>query len=347
MRKISRLKLKIFFSFFGIVMVFALIIPVITLLSVQTELDAMNIVMPFPVRSFAFVSILAAVLGVTLGLFSTNKIVKPIIELSLNAKKIANGDFNVKTNKYTKNDELADFVDAFNHMAEKLSKNEYLHKDFVSNVSHEFKTPVSSIMGYSEMLSVPDLSDEKRIKYAEVITRQADNLSKLSSNMLRLSELESDEKKISKSKFSVDEQIREAIFSLQNEWEEKELEIELDENNTSVVADKALLNQVWLNILSNAIKYSKTRGKLTINIEQSDDTTITIKDTGTGMTKEQVNRVFERFYKGDSSRSTKGTGLGLAITKKIIELHGGTIKIESSENVGTAVVVIVPNDMEV
>lgn len=225
-------------------------------------------------------------------------------------------------------------------MVKKLSINEYLHKDFVSNVSHEFKTPITSLIGYAKLLKKTDITDNQRKEYTDIIISESERLSNLSSNLLKLSELGNKGIGLKKEEIQLDEQIRDAILLLQNLWEKKNLELDLNLECLDFVGDKELMYQVWINLISNAIKYSNENGKLTINLNKSDMITVEIIDEGVGMTKDEEEKIFLRFYKADKSRNTTGTGLGLTIVKEIVELHGGTISVQSEVGKGSKFVVV-------
>jgi len=282
-------------------------------------------------------AVMSILVGILFTYIATKIVIKPINNLSKFAKKVAKGNLDVQiiSDKHGY-DEMTELNDNFNLMVRELSKNEYLHKDFVSNVSHEFKTPIAAIQGYSEMLSAPNLSETKRLEYAQIITKQSARLSKLSSDLLRLAELENEEVRLKQDIFRLDEQIRDAILLLQSEWEQNNLDIEVNLEKIRFQGDKALLCHVWINIIGNAIRYTNRGGKITVYLAQVDDEIVAkINDTGIGMNKEQLGRIFERFYRANESRTTGGTGLGLTIAKRIVLLHGGEIAVESEENKGT------------
>lgn len=288
--------------------------------------------------------IFSIIIGSVFSFFAARVVIKPIKKLSEGAKSVASGDFSVQLNISKKErDELGDLMQNFNLMVRELSKNELLHKDFVSNVSHEFKTPITAIQGYAEMLSSPNLNEEKRFEYAQIITNQCARLSKLSSDLLRLSELENEQILIKHETFSLDEQIRDAILLLQNEWEEKAIDLQINLEKIVFSGDRALLYQVWINVIGNAIKYSNHNGRIDISLLRSQEKiSIIIRDNGIGMSEEQSTRVFERFYRADSARTNAGTGLGLPIAKRIIILHGGTISVKSKLDHGTTFEIELP-----
>ena len=226
-------------------------------------------------------------------------------------------------------------------MIQVLSSNEYLHKEFVSNISHEFNTPITSLKGYAKLLKRSNLTTEKRQEYADIIIFESDRLSKLSSDLLRLSELENVGFVEEIQQFSLDEQIRDAMLLLENEWVKKQLDIDLDMDEAEYTGDKPLMYQVWVNIISNAIKYSTMNGKLLITLkkDESEHIIIRIKDNGVGISKEDLDNIFLRFYQADKTRNSNGTGLGLSIAKKIVELHGVKISVESEVGMGSCFII--------
>jgi signal transduction histidine kinase len=281
------------------------------------------------------------ILGTALIFLAAIDVAKPIKKLSIASKHVADGDLTVQIPPKGIG-ELRELIDNFNHMVQKLSENEYLHKEFASNVSHEFNTPITSLKGYAKLLKRKLLTDEKRDEYADIIIYETDRLSRLSSNLLRLSELENKGKIIIRDKFALDEQLREAVVLLQSIWEDKNIDINLDLDEIKISGDKALLYQVWINIIFNAIKYSNIGGSIHIRLIQNNGVYVIILDNGIGMSQEELGKVFLRFYKADKSRNTAGSGLGLSIAKKIVELHGGEINVESQEKSGTTFTVFLP-----
>lgn len=282
--------------------------------------------------------LLPIILGSLFIIFAVTMLVKPIKEISAASKQVAGGDFNVQV-EVKGHDEIADLSRNFNLMVKELSAKEYLHKDFVSNVSHEFKTPITSLIGYARLLRDSDLNQEDKKEYTDIIISESERLSNLSSNLLKLSELGNEAIGLKKEKFELDEQIRDVILLLQNSWEEKNIELDLELDRVDFIGDEELLYQVWINLISNAIKYANADGKLTINLKEEDAVRVEIIDDGIGMTKQEQENIFLRFYKADKSRNTSGTGLGLTIVKEIVELHGGRIYVESEVGRGSKFVV--------
>ncbi len=241
-------------------------------------------------------------------------IVKPIKKIAQSIKAVANGNFQVKLKKHG-HDEIAELTDNFNKMVDELNGNEYLRKDFVSSISHEFKTPITSIKGFAKMLKNPSLSADEKNDYINIIVSESERLSKLSSNLLKLSELDS-RAIIRKSKFALDEQLRRVVLLFQEEWEKKNIHINMELDQVKIIGDEDLLYQVWVNLVSNAIKFTENGGTINISITNIDKIKVIISDSGIGIKDADKEKIFERFYKNDKSRSKDGTGLGLSIVKK-------------------------------
>lgn len=304
-------------------------------IDIQTATIIMQKENAAPITTFAFgIGGFTIVIGIISILIATKLLIKPIKNITDGSKEVATGNFNIEIPE-NGNDEVTELTRNFNKMTKALMKNEYLHKDFVSNVSHEFKTPLTSLQGYAELIKKNDISDEKRDEYIDIIISESKKLSYLSSNLLKLSELENTSFPSKKDVIYLDDQIRDALVLLQNEWELKNIDISLQLDRVKFIGDKALLYQVWVNLISNAIKYSNQNGKISIALYENDSINVVISDNGIGMSAEDVDRVFERFYKADSSRNSIGTGLGLSIVKKIIEIHGGKISLQSKINEGS------------
>ncbi|WP_050738798.1 HAMP domain-containing sensor histidine kinase [Acetobacterium bakii] len=273
--------------------------------------------------------LLSLMIGTILMLIAVAMIVKPIKAVSEATKKVADGDFDLRL-KVKGRDELAVLARNFNIMTEALSKNDYIHRDFVSNVSHEFKTPIASIKGFGNLLKDPDIDEVQRQEYVDIIVYESDRLWKLSSNLLKLSELENGIIGLKKERFSLDEGIRRVVLLLQEKWESKNIDLDIQMDEVSYWGDQELMAQVIINLFTNAINHTPEKGTITIKLTATPtDIMFEIIDTGAGIPKEDQEKIFDRFYKGDQSRSTPGTGLGLTICQRIVTLHGGTITVAS------------------
>ena len=267
---------------------------------------------------------------------------EPLEKMVEATKKVAEGNFDVRLETKRK-DEIEDLVTNFNYMAKQLGETELLQKDFIDNVSHEIKTPINSIQGFAKLLDDDNISKEDRKEYIGIITEESDRLLKLSTNILKLSKLQHQDKITKKEQIDIAEQIRKSISMLEPKWREKNLNISVSLKECYFYGDENLLYQVWTNLLDNAIKFSKTNGEIDVKTVQNNDKIIVkIKDNGIGMEKEEVEKIFSRFYQIDKSHSGEGSGLGLSIVKRIIELSNGTINIESSKNKGTTIIIELP-----
>lgn len=281
-------------------------------------------------------------LGTVLIVLASITVAKPIKRISDASKKVAEGDFSVRLEPKGSG-EIRELTENFNSMIRGLSANEYLHKEFVSNISHEFNTPITSLKGYAKLLKSGGLTEKQREEYADIIIAESDRLSRLSADMLKLSELEHGGISPEYKMFSLDEQLRSAVILLQQSWESKNISLDIDLEETSFTGDETLLYQLWINLVSNAVRYTDSGGRIGIVLSKgSGAVTVTVSDTGRGMTPEEADNAFRRFYKADKSRSSGGTGLGLAIAKKIAELHGGSISVSSAEGTGSAFTVTLP-----
>lgn len=267
-------------------------------------------------------------------------------------KRISKGDFNVKLDfkdiRGEHDSPFSELISSINDMAEELKLLEEMRQEFISNVSHEIQSPLTSINGFAKALKSINLSDEDRIKYLTIIEDESSRLSKISDNLMKLTTLESNQHKFDVKKFSLDKQIRKTILSFERSWSDKDIEVSLSSDKILINADEDLLNQVWINLINNSIKFTPSGGSIDVSVKESEDKVyIKISDTGIGLTKEEQERIFERFYKADKSRTSKkgGSGLGLSIVKKIIEIHSGTIAVKGTKGIGTTFDIILPKDI--
>lgn len=245
-------------------------------------------------------------------------------------ERIAHGDFSVfvQTDDYVH----AELADAVNNMAKNLGNLETMRQDFISNVSHEIQSPLTSISGFAVLLKTPGLPDDERQRYAGIIETESKRLSSLSDNLLKLSSL--DNNPVTKSDFRLDRQLSNVILMLEPQWSEKNLTVEADLKKCMIGGDQDLLSQVWVNLLVNAIKFTPEGGVIFVSANEN---IVKIADTGIGISKDDLPHIFERFYKVDKARDRAlgGNGLGLSLVKKIVELHGGDITVESEHEKGT------------
>ncbi|UNK16101.1 HAMP domain-containing histidine kinase [Paenibacillus sp. N3/727] len=290
---------------------------------------------------FATCSLIA---GSLLILVASIFLVRPIKKLTKATKRIAAGDFNVELN-IKQTSELGTLARSFEEMMHDLQQLEQMRREFVSNVSHEVQSPLTSISGYAQALKQVNLSDHERSRYLDIIITEAQRMSKMSDSLLKLSLLESQSQQLRLVTLSLDEQIRRVIVALQPQWSARNIRFELNLKAIRLTADHDLLNQVWTNIIGNSIKFSMDGGTISISVKPDVKyVTIRISDTGIGISLEDQKRIFERFFKADRSHSRKygGSGMGLAIVKQIISLHQGDIRVGSEPSQGTTFIVTLP-----
>lgn len=239
--------------------------------------------------------------------------------------------------------EFRELSHSFNQMTEELSGIEILRSDFIDNFSHEFKTPMVSILGFAKILRSKKLSGEERNEYLDIIIDEASRLTELSANILNLSRIESMSLPSDLSEFNLSEQIRQSILQSESKWMEKNLDFSLDIEELYIRGNEPLLKQVWLNLIDNAVKFSPENGKLELSLHRmSSSAVFSITDHGEGMEPAVVRHIFEKFYQGDTSHAAKGHGLGLSIAQKIIGLHKGEISVHSEPGKGSTFTVALP-----
>lgn len=274
-------------------------------------------------------------------------IIRPLRKITDATKKVATGNLNAKVN-VDRDNEIGELAHNFNIMVDELNSIEYLRKDFVSNISHELKTPIASIQGFTKLLVDDNLSKEEKNEYVNIILEETERLSNLSSNMLKLSKLEKQEIVTNKTEYRLDNQIRKAIIMLDEEINKRKIKISLDSGEVSIYEDEDLIMEIWINLISNAIKYNNENGEIKIKvIEDENNVKVMIEDTGIGIPKEKQGKIFEKFYQVEKSRSSEGSGLGLAIVKRIVDLIKGEIEVESKENKGTKIIITIPKETQV
>lgn len=275
--------------------------------------------------------------------FSSKRAAAPIVALSKAAKRIAAGHFNIDIKPSSRKDEIGDLERDFAVMVQELRSNELMKKDFIANVSHEFKTPLAIIQGYGKLLGDDSLPPDERRRYAQKLEQESQRLINLTANILRLSKLENQVIAPEANRFQLDEQIRQAILALQPAWSRRHIELDIDLQPLFYEGDEELLSQIWMNLMDNAIKFSHDGGTVIVRMAETEKgIEVKITDHGIGMDDATKARIFEQFYQGDTSLSKEGSGLGLPIVRRIVDLHRGSIDIQSRLGAGTQFVVTLP-----
>lgn len=296
--------------------------------------------------TFVLLGLLAAIVGV---LFHHPKQRIMINEITNAIKSISRGEYNVSLDfekfRDVNRGEIKKIIDSFNNMAVSLEQVEKMRQEFISNVSHEIQSPLTSIKGFAKVLQNENLPLEERMQYLSIIEYESNRLSKLSDNLLKLTSLESQDQPLDKAMFSLNSQLMYSILSCEPQILEKDINMIVNLNKVEIEGDEVLLNQVWQNLISNSIKFTPKGGEISVSVTEGNDKIIVkIKDSGIGISNEDQIHIFERFYKADKSRdrTTMGNGLGLSIVKKIVEMHKGIVYVESSVGIGSTFIVELP-----
>ncbi|MGE4485814.1 MAG: sensor histidine kinase [Oscillospiraceae bacterium] len=319
----------VFTTFFCTVLIMTLI------LLAFLYLDIIDVTIPLRTLSIVVFMLMSVFIGTILASIFGRVIITPVKNLSNAMKKVSQGDFTVCVD-YDHDNEIGALTQEFNKMVSDLGSIETLRNDFVTNVSHEFKTPLASIEGCATLLQDENISEAERSEYASLIAASARQLSVLTSNILRLSKLENQQIVPSQTTFSLDEQIRLAVLMLEPQWSQKETDLDIDLDPVTIFGAEELLMQVWLNLIGNAIKFTDIGGKVIIGLkEKSGVISVAISDNGAGMSADTLQHIFDKFYQGDKSHSRCGNGLGLALVKRILDLAGGQISVESTFGEGS------------
>ena len=265
----------------------------------------------------------------------------PIKNLLKAMEKVADGDFTVRLETKSSSKEIKEIYSGFNLMTNELSNTEILQTDFVSNVSHEFKTPINAIEGYSTLLQYNEnLSDEQK-QYVDKILFNTNRLSTLVGSILLLSKIENQSIPVNHTKYRLDEQIRQSIVALEPAWSKKNIEFDVEMDSIEYTGNENMMHHIWDNLIGNAIKFNPEFGLVRIHLtEKNDNIIFTVEDNGPGISDEAKKHIFDKFYQADSSHKEEGNGLGLALVKKILSVSNGEISVENIEGGGCRFTVI-------
>lgn len=281
-------------------------------------------------------------IGVAVSVVVNIFLLRPIVRLNRAMKQVAQGDFSVRLAEDSSIREIGDSYRSFNLMTQELQAKETLQTDFVSNVSHEFKTPINAIEGYATLLQAAT-SPEDQARYVDRILLNTRRLSTLVGNILLLSKVSNNAISTSRSTFRLDEQIRQVILLMEPRWSEKDIEFDVDLDNVTWTGQENLIYHVWSNLLSNAIKFNPPQGLVRLRLKQERKQVVfTIEDSGPGIPESEYQHVFNKFYQLDSSHKQEGNGLGLALCKQIVSSFHGDIHVENMPEGGCRFTVILP-----
>ncbi len=284
---------------------------------------------------FAYFVLCSVCVALGLAVLVNSFFLKPIAILSESMQKVSGGDFSIRLKKTSKIKEIRELNRSFNTMTEDLGRTEMLQSDFVSNVSHEIKTPLNAIEGYATLLQDGECTDEERARYTEKILFNTRRLSELVGNVLILSKLESGAVDLNEESFRLDEQVRQSVMLLEPNWVEKEIEFDIELDDITYVGDRGLLLHVWNNLIGNAIKFSPQGGLVIIRLAERDGVIgFYVEDRGPGIGDIAQKHIFDKFYQEDSSHKQEGNGLGLSLVKRIIDMSGGSVTAENLPECG-------------
>lgn len=293
-------------------------------LAVDDEISLIVVLVPF-----------CLIVGTLVTNLLSKGIFAPIKKIEYAISEVANGNFDIQLKEKHSTKEIQDICTGFNLMVKELSANEMMQSDFVSNVSHEFKTPIAAIEGYATLLQNCENLNEEERNYVEKIYFNTRRLSELVGDILLLSKLDNQSIQSNKTDFRLDEQIRQSIVMLEPKWEEKDIEFDAELEDIEYIGNESLLHHVWDNLLENAIKFSPQEGLIRMRLYQENEKVIfTIEDNGPGISEGAKPHIFDKFYQADSSHKEEGTGLGLALVKQIVTLSNGEVEVENMEEGG-------------
>ena len=303
--------------------------------------ENLNVAAKLTFGNVIVLSVLFTVIDAVRRKLTTEKATKHIAEA---ASRVVQGDFGVRIAPISRlgvDEKFNEIIKCFNTMAEELGSVEMLRTDFIANVSHEMKTPLSVMQNYGTLLQMPDLEEDKRIEYAKGVVEGSRRLADMMTNILKLNKLEKQQIYPKTEEYDLGEQLCECLLRFESVWEEKNIEIETEiAEDVKVNTDGELLSLVWNNLFSNAFKFTPDGGKVKLILETTGDYAIVkVTDTGCGISPEIGTHIFEKFYQGDTSHATQGNGLGLALVKRVVDILQGEISVESAVGKGSTFVV--------
>ncbi|GGF79047.1 two-component sensor histidine kinase [Paenibacillus albidus] len=283
-------------------------------------------------------------LGSVLVLIATRYIVRPLQVLTRATQRMAKGDFSVSLHT-KRSDDIGQLTRSFNTMRAELGRLDTIRKRFVADVSHEFQSPLTSIKGFTHVLKHKPMDEQSRIRLLSIIEEESNRLSRLCVDLLELSSLEHEQLRLAPQTFRLDEQLRKSVIRLEPQWFIHNLDIQLILEPISILADEDQLNQVWINIIGNSIKFTGHQGRIIVAArKQGQNVLVTITDNGIGIAEEDLSQIFKPFYKADKARNrnVRGNGIGLSIVKQIVDLHHGQVEVSSKVGTGTTFRVTFP-----
>ncbi len=291
---------------------------------------------PDALRLLLYIALTSILLGAILSFIISRVPLRPVNQVITAMNRLASGDMKTRLEfgKWlSKHPTMRELKESFNKMADELEKTEVLRSDFINNFSHEFKTPIVSIAGFAALLKRGNLTEDQKLEYIDVIEEESLRLSAMATNVLNLTKVENQNILRDVSEFNLSEQIRSCVLLLESKWTKKSLDLELDFEEYTVKGNEELLRQAWINLIDNAVKFSPEYGEIRIGIVQEDSfLRVSVANTGSMIPSDRQQRIFQKFYQADESHATEGNGIGLAIVKKVADLHGGQVWVDSGED---------------
>lgn len=312
----------------------------VTFILIKT--GAVTVNMSNGIAFFAFVFACVAAILLCLWYLRYKKRSEDAAKIREATDKISRGDYEISLGKLVS--DYKKIGEAIETVALTLRRAEEEKDDFINDFSHELKTPIVSIRGFAKLIAKGNISDEEAKEYLSFIVSESDRLVDLTASTLMLDRIQSNRLEVIEREFDLSELLRKSILTLQPEWEKKNIEIDADFGECTVKSNDELLSRVFINVLDNAIKYSRENGKVGVYVTESDEKiSVTIADDGIGMDEETKRRMFDKYFRADKSRNTRGNGLGLATVKKIAELLELKIKVDSKTDKGTKFTIEIPS----
>ena len=333
-----RLLGTMFLLVLGLVAVYVVLaLGIFALVQQLVHLDKANYTLLWPI----LILTISAILGVLLAVF--RGYLAPLSRLMQATQSVASGDYSVRVEMRGARGEVAEYIRSFNKMAEELSGVALLRMDFVNTFSHEFKTPLISIRGFAKLLQNDDLTPEQRQTYTNTVVQQSERLAAMSTHILELAQYENTEIVSGKTLYSLDEQLRRCVRQQERDWLQKGLTVEGDLDQVDYYGNEELVEHIWSNLLSNAIRFTPAGGQITVVLRQGEgEITVSVSDTGIGMDEETQRHIFEKFYRAAPYPDSRGNGLGLSIVRRVVALCGGRVAVFSRPGNGSTFTVTLP-----
>ncbi len=329
--------------YYWLILTFIVLFSFLAVASGMFALEQLGIIRNLSVSTLVSLLAVSLVTIALMSYFLGQRILAPMVKLSKASKEVAKGNYNITVSDSSKLEEVQTTFRNFNAMVRQLDSVSTLSNDFVANVSHEFKTPLTAIEGYAMLLQDQTVAEQERAEYVEKILYNTRRLTNLVGNILTLSKIESAQLAPQYTSFRLDEQIRQAVVMLESEWGSKNISFDASLESVQIHSCESLLLHVWTNLISNAIKFSPDAAQITLRLKSQKECVIfTVTDYGCGMSEDVQTHVFEKFYQADTSHRAEGNGLGLAMVKRIVELLEGIVEVDSAPEQGATFRVILP-----